>query len=217
MCRDWWSLSFCMNLPCNWSMLNVSVNEMCSQSLLWRSTASKWREKQGFFFFNKSMWWALCWLNAVLNLLGVYLCVCVDAWGHGRGVCVCVFCWKWKKGGRIDGHLGGRLSNSDGLMSVFLCLVASFNQEWHIIFPVFSGLIYQFSSSFSSALSFWLRWRTQFHPLFHLNGSKSAGQLTHLCITNNTYMYYFFFLALILIFIVWCQKSHLTYLTWIAQ
>lgn len=49
-------------------------------------------EKQGFFFFffNKSVWWALCWLNAVLNLLGVYLCVCVDAWGHGRGVCVCV-------------------------------------------------------------------------------------------------------------------------------
>lgn len=47
-----------------------------------------------FFFFNKSMWWALCWLNAVLNLLGVYLCVYVDAWGHGRGVCV--FCWKWQ-------------------------------------------------------------------------------------------------------------------------
>lgn len=125
---------------------------------------------------------------------GQEVCVCVCT-----RVCMCVWLevkerWedRWPFGWKTQQQWW-----SD--VCVFVSVVASFNQEWHIIFPVFSGLIYQFSSSFSSALSFWLRWRTQCHPLFHLNGSKSAGQLTHLWITNNTYMH-FFFLALISLF-----------------
>ena len=55
----------------------------------------KWVENSAF---SRSVWRALCWLNALLNWveLGVYLCVCVHTWGHGCvdwvfvRMCVCV-------------------------------------------------------------------------------------------------------------------------------
>lgn len=71
------------------------VNEICSWSSFWQLTTMKWGENSAF---SRSVRWALCWLNALLNWveLGVYLCVCVHTWGHGCvdwvfvRMCVCV-------------------------------------------------------------------------------------------------------------------------------
>lgn len=63
---------------------------------------------------------------------------------------------------------------------VCLCLCSN-KKMTHSYVLLLQSYLSKSSSSSSSALSFWLRWRTRGHPLFRPTGSKSAGeQLEHL-------------------------------------
>ena len=86
---------------------------------------------------------------------------------------------------------------SDASACVFLYPCVCFCQEWRVCFVrrLSSYLSKSPSSSSSSTLSFWLRWRTLCPPLFQLTGSKSAGEFTvaahrHITQRRNTHTIY---------------------------
>lgn len=73
-------------------------------------------------------------------------------------------------------EVGGDWWSSLALQWWSVASARMFNQKQHVLSSVCLGFMYQSSPHLPPPLcSFWLRWRTRCRPLFHLSGSKSAG------------------------------------------
>jgi len=114
------------------------------------------------------------------------VCVCLC-------VCVCVFEAEGER--RVEGGVDNLIRVTAAIWCLSVCApyrcVSVLIKSDTLCCPS-SPVLLKSSSSFSStcfssALSFWLRWRTRCRPLFHPTGSKLAGELTHTHTHRNFY------------------------------